>query len=112
MWHWSEKCVYDKENGTSGLFSSYVDQWLKLKQESSGYPFGVTTPEQKREYIENFAKTEGINLEEDKIAFNAGMRTISKLLLNSMWGVNPLIFAQIKWFLSNFLYHDIRQKNI
>jgi hypothetical protein len=50
------------ENG-QGLFAGYVDMFLKLKQEASGYPSWVQSEAQKNEYIEDYRRAEGIALD-------------------------------------------------
>ena len=45
VWHFPE------ENRREGLFAGYVNTWLKLKQESAGWPAGTETEEQKAAYI-------------------------------------------------------------
>ena len=76
VWHFPE------ENRREGLFAGYVNTWLKLKQESAGWPAGVETPEQKAEYVRRYEQHEGIKLDPDKIAVNPGRKSIAKLLLN------------------------------
>ena len=76
VWHFPEN--HRKE----GLFAGYVNTWLKLKQESAGWPAGVETPEQKAEYVRRYEQHEGIKLDPDKIAVNPGRKSIAKLLLN------------------------------
>jgi len=49
--------------GQGGLFVEYVDTFLKLKTEASGYPDWVRTTEDKDRYISNFHASEGIRLE-------------------------------------------------
>jgi hypothetical protein len=46
----------------------------------------VKTDEDKDAYIKWFLEREGIQLEKDKIEFNPGLRSLSKLMLNSFWG--------------------------
>ena len=76
VWHFPE------ENCRRGLFAGYVNTWLKLKQESAGWPAGVETDQQKVEYIRRYEEHEGIRLDPDKIAVNPGRKSIAKLLLN------------------------------
>ena len=78
VWHFTNK--------TSGLFSDYVNTWLKIKQESSGYPREATTPESKQEFISNYKEHENIDLTPDKIEKNPGRKATAKLMLNSFWG--------------------------
>ena len=68
----------------TGLFQSYVDTWLKLKQESAGWPRWCTTPEDKARYVERYREREGIQLE--NIEKNPGRKQVAKLMLNSFWG--------------------------
>ena len=72
---------------SDALFKDYVDTFLKIKQESSGYPKNVTTVEQKQQYVDEYLAVEGIQLDADKIEHNPGMRALSKLMLNSFWGM-------------------------
>ena len=78
VWHFDETC--------EGLFKDYVNTWLKIKQEASGWPKGVNTEEEKQSYIRKYFEKEGIQLEYDKIEKNPGLRTLAKMMLNSMWG--------------------------
>ena len=70
---------------TGGLFASFIDTFLKMKQEASGWPEWCDTEEKKQEYITAYAKNEGINLVYKAIEKNPGKRTLAKLLLNSFW---------------------------
>ena len=78
VWHFQETC--------QGLFEDYVNTWLKVKQEASGWPEDDMTEEQKQVYIDNYLKYEGIQLEYANIKKNPGLRTLAKMMLNSMWG--------------------------
>ena len=78
VWHFEETC--------EGLFRDYVNTWLKIKQEASGWPKGVNTEEEKQSYINDYYEKEGIQLDYDKIEKNPGLRTLAKMMLNSMWG--------------------------
>ena len=53
--------------------SDYINTWLKIKQEASGWPIWVGDDETKRqEYIRECYEHEGIQLEYDKIEYNPG----------------------------------------
>ena len=65
-----------------GLFRDYVDCFLKIKQENSGWPSDVKTTEEKDAYIQSYIDKEGIHLDPEKIKRNDGLRTIAKLYLN------------------------------
>ena len=86
VYHWSETAVHDKVTGTGGLFSEYVQTFLKLKTEASGYPPNCDTPEQKKEFVKEFYKREGVPLDPENIEKVPGRRALAKLCLNSFWG--------------------------
>ena len=44
---------YDRQTGQGGLFVQYIDTFLKLKTEASGYHSWVRTPEDEDRYIAN-----------------------------------------------------------
>ena len=83
---WEETEVYDHVTKKGGLFTGYINAFLKLKQESSGYPQYITSEEEKKEYIERYFEHEGILLEKESISKNPGLRSLSKLALNSFYG--------------------------
>ena len=76
VWHFPE------HQRRTGLFANYIDTWLKLKQESAGWPAWCQTLEQKREYILRYQEREGIRLDIASIAKNPGRKATSKLMLN------------------------------
>ena len=76
VWHFPEN------QRRTGLFKNYVDTWLKLKQESAGWPGWCQTLEQKREYVMNYEEREGIRLDIASIAKNPGRKVTAKLMLN------------------------------
>ena len=78
VWHFPKQ--------SDELFKDYVDTFLKIKQEASGYPKDRTTPEQKQAYVAEYLEHEGIVLDPEKITHNPGLRTLAKLMLNSFWG--------------------------
>ena len=84
--------VHDyKENSVANedqepMFAKYINLWLRIKQESSGFPGWVKTEEDKDDYIRQYEAKEGIKLEKSSITKNPGLRSIAKLMLNSFWG--------------------------
>ena len=87
VWHWEET--------TDELFKEYVNMFLKIKQEASGYPKDCVTDEQKQRYIEEYYQHEGIRLNPDKIEYNPGLRYLAKLVLNSLWGMYNMLFHNV-----------------
>ena len=80
-----EVTQYNPETGDGGLFVDYINTFLKLKAEASGYPGWVRSPEDEELYVETFWKNEGIRLDRESIKSNAGKRGLTKLCLKSMW---------------------------
>eukprot|EP00057_Strongylocentrotus_purpuratus_P035473 XP_799265.2 PREDICTED: uncharacterized protein LOC594742 [Strongylocentrotus purpuratus] len=70
----------------NGLFTAYINQFLKIKQEASGWPDWCRTEEDREKYIQNYFEKEGITLDRENIKKNKGLRSLSKLMLNSFWG--------------------------
>ena len=77
---------FPPEQRQMGLFTNYVNTWLKIKQESAGWPSWCQTLEQKRDYILRYQEREGIRLDIASIAKNPGRKAMAKLMLNSFWG--------------------------
>lgn len=77
--------IWDYESSTI-IFKEYVDTFIKIKQEASGWPNGVETEEQKLAYLAKFKEDMDFELDRDKIEFNPGLRAMAKLALNSLWG--------------------------
>ncbi|XP_054287996.1 uncharacterized protein LOC129003726 [Macrosteles quadrilineatus] len=84
MYELWEYQVATYENG--GLFTDFINKFLKMKQEASGYPEWCKTEKDKNKYITDYLGHEGIKLEKDKIVKNGGLRSLAKLMLNSFWG--------------------------
>jgi len=81
-----EMTQYDKRTQTGGIFAKYIDTFLKIKTEASGFPQHCKSVKDKRKFISDFQKHEGITLDYAKINYNEGYRSLAKLLLNSLWG--------------------------
>ena len=84
--HWSETEMYDPVTKKGGLFTEYINTFLKLKQEASGYPHHIKTELEKDNYIQEYLAHEGILLDKHSIVKNPGLRSLSKLALNSFYG--------------------------
>ena len=116
VWHW--------ENRSKELFASYIKNFLKIKQESSGYPDWAKTAAQRQEYIDKYLDGENIQLDAKKISKNNGLRKIAKLLLNTLWGrfgmnLNrsriKFVTSRLEWYEmladENCVIHDVQQAN-
>ena len=93
IWSWSRA----KRSVT--LFKEYIDNFLKIKMEASGWPKTCRCEEKmnsdsstemicehRRRYLQEMKKKEGISLDPARIEKNEGLRFIAKILLNSFWG--------------------------
>ena len=81
VWHFSKTEV--------GLFelSNYVNTWLKIKEEASGWPPHVgSDPTLQCQHLTDYETREGIKLDPTKIQKNPGLCTLAKMMLNSTWG--------------------------
>jgi hypothetical protein len=86
VWHFNEIAQYDPRTKTGGLFTEYVNTFLKVKQEASGWPDWCENEKDKQLYIKQYFEKEGILLDYDKIEENPGLRLLAKIILNSFWG--------------------------
>jgi len=100
-WHWND------ERWSSELFAGYIRLFMKIKIESSEFPAGIVTDEEKQKWVEGYKRSpsfylsfipdlylfRNLNIEivPSKVVPNPGLRFISKLLLNSLWVVFKII---------------------
>ncbi len=100
VYHWNESTHYDPETREGGLFSKYINTFLKFKQEASGSPDWISTPEDTAKYIHDYFEKEGVPLDESNIQKNPGLRLWPNLCLNSFWGKfgQRLNMRQTKFF--------------
>nr|CAD2205395.1 unnamed protein product [Meloidogyne enterolobii] len=78
--------VWNYEKWDPNLFRSYVNTFIGLKQQASGWPDGCASELDRADYLAEFERVEGIFLDPEKIETNPGLRMIAKLLANSLWG--------------------------
>ena len=71
---------------TNGFFVEFINIFLKIKQQASGWPSECTNEETRNKYIREYSLKENINLDETKIEKNPDLRSLAKLCLNSFWG--------------------------
>ena len=74
VWH------FEKKSDT--LFKQYIDTFLKLKQENSGWPDWCLSEEDKQRYIQEYFEREGVQLAYEHVQKNPGLRSLAKLMLN------------------------------
>ena len=70
VWHFQHTC--------DDLFKEYVNTWLKIKEEASGFPSNCTTDEH-RQHVADYEAHEGIHPDMTSIRHNPGKRTVTKL---------------------------------
>ena len=68
VWHFQE------DQRERGLFTPYVNTWLKQKTEASGWPDHCDTQEKKEQFVKDFKVREGIKLE--NIEINPGRKQL------------------------------------
>ncbi len=76
--HWDES--------SSDIFSSYVNTFLQIKQEASGFPTDVISPEDKKKFQQKYLEKEDILLNLEKVKKSSTLRSLAKLMLNSLYG--------------------------
>ncbi len=55
VWHYDKCAEYGKTTDhPQGLFGAYVDMFLKIKQEASGWPVWVETDQDKDKFISEY----------------------------------------------------------
>ena len=86
VWHFPNSSKYCPETGEKGIFSEYIDAFLKIKQECSDWPEHVITDADKAKYVKDYFEVEGIQLDPTKIGYNPGLRAVAKNCLNNLWG--------------------------
>lgn len=90
--------VYHFESWDDGIFKDYIRTWLKVKQESSGWPdstIGSNDQESRllrNEYLNKWFNDFGILLDSSAIQKNPAKRSMAKLKLNSLWVSHVLIY--------------------
>ena len=85
IWSWSTS------GRSSNLFREYMNTFLKIKTEVSGWPVECNcdqteTCSHRRDFLRDFELKEWVKLNEESMERNEGLRFISKNLLNSFWG--------------------------
>ena len=84
--HWDEWEQYNPSAKKGGIFTEYINTFLRLKQQASGLPSEIDSSEDTLSYIQDYFVHEGIELQQNQIEFNPGLRMLAKLALNSFYG--------------------------
>ncbi len=86
VWDYKNHVKYDGKSAESGLFTRYINSFLKLKVEASGWPSWVKTEEDREKFVTEYEEREGIRLDVANVEMNKTLRQVAKLCLNSFWG--------------------------
>lgn len=86
IWHYSSSTQYNPETGEGGLFTGYINELFKIKTQASGFPDHVKDANYRTAYIAEIEQAEGIKLDPEKMVYNPGLRAVSKLAINCLWG--------------------------
>ena len=68
------------------FFKGYVDNFLKIKQETSSYASWCQSDSEKEKFIRDYEEAEGVRLDPSSIQKNPGRRAFAKIMLNCLWG--------------------------
>ena len=75
VWQYDTVTKYDPITGEDGLFAPYMNTFMKMKMEASGYPSHSDTDQEKNKYIKRVRAHEGITLRPYDISFKTGRCT-------------------------------------
>ncbi|XP_025153897.1 uncharacterized protein LOC112588384 [Harpegnathos saltator] len=71
---------YDLSTRQGGMFARYINCFLQLKQETSGWPAECTDDKEAKErYLREYEKTEDIVLDRSNIAVNQGLQSFASI---------------------------------
>lgn len=73
VWHFDNVEKYDPKLKPGGIFTEYINTFLKMKQEASGWPSWCKTEDDKQRYIDDYFEKEGIRLDYEKVVNNPGL---------------------------------------
>ena len=85
IWQY-EMTQYNREERKRGIFAEYINTFFEQKTMASGFPTDCVTDREKDEYVRKLELQEGITLDRNVIQYNAGLCSVAKLCLNSLWG--------------------------
>ena len=85
IWQY-EMTQYNQNERKGGIFAEYINEFFAQKTMASGFPPACLSEQDKDEYVKELEINEAISLNKDAIQHNAGLRSVAKLCLNSLWG--------------------------
>ena len=84
---------YDASTGKGGLFTEYVNAFLQIKQQASGWPDWCESEPHKTSYLAEYERDEGIKLQREKIEKNTGLRVNDELLYVNWQNIQDAVEA-------------------
>ena len=101
--------IWHFDSVSNQFFKGYVDNFLKIKQEASGYPGWCQTDSDKEKFILDYEQEEGIKLDPTLIKKNPGKRSFAKIMLNCLWGklAQREIMTQTEYIKDPAKYFDL-----
>jgi len=83
VWNYSRWAGPSSDSTDPPLFGEYIDLFLKLKEEASGWPMSADTPEKRHAHLDAYHEREGIVLDPEALdkGKNPAMRQIAVLIL-------------------------------
>ena len=81
-----EVTKYDPHTREGGLFADYINTFLKLKAEASGYPSWVRNPKDEERFVETLNSKDGVLMDREALRPNAAKRGVTKFCWNSLRG--------------------------
>ena len=94
VYHWDNTSQHDPSSQDTGLFTKFINTFLKIKQECSGWPdWCGDDPAKRDQYIKSYLEHEGIQLDPEQIVHNPGKRALAKLILNRYVSFNTRAYA-------------------
>ena len=60
MWQYDTITKYDPSTGDGGLFAQYMNMFMKIKMEASGYPSHCDTDQEKTSTLNVYDSTKGL----------------------------------------------------
>ena len=68
------------------IFKKYVREFFKIKLEASGFEKEFNTEEKQDIFLKECLELFGVEVEKGNMIYNAALRTLAKICLNSLWG--------------------------
>lgn len=97
IWHYEE---WASRADGNGIFDGFVDEFLKMKVEASGWK-DAKSEEERRRFVDDYAREEGIQLDPDNIEDNPPKKSTSKLMLNSYAALSIIVIKSYTRCLAN-----------